>query len=91
MLPAYLRVYTAGAVQVRLLSRGVEVLQSLKLYPEAVHQLRALLAQTMYHPNTRGLWYDRLALNLDFHLKLPWQVRFGVRLLELLELGCWSC
>ncbi|KAI0225959.1 Fanconi-associated nuclease 1 [Lamellibrachia satsuma] len=68
-LPEHLRVYTAGSVWVRVLTLGVELLQFVKDYTAATHQLKALLAQTVYHPDYRGRWYDRLTLNLDHHLK----------------------
>eukprot|EP00062_Callorhinchus_milii_P002621 gi/632939207/ref/XP_007908186.1/ PREDICTED: fanconi-associated nuclease 1 [Callorhinchus milii] len=68
-LPVYLRCFTAGWVHVRLRSHGVEILQRLRLYQEAVEELRALLAQTVYCAASRGRWWDRLALNLHQHLK----------------------
>lgn len=79
-LPPHLRTFTAGSVYVRILTLGVEVLQSMKHYGEAVNQLRQLIGQHIYQLEYRGRWYDRLALNLDFHLKQPMQVR----LLQLL-------
>ena len=74
-LPQHLRLFTAGAVYTRLLTMGVEVLQFTKRYSEAVEQLRFLLNQDVYHVDYRGRWYDRLALNLDYHLKQPLQVQ----------------
>ena len=74
-LAQYLRHFTAGAVYARLLTIGVEVLQFTKHYSEAVGQLRALLDQSVYHVDYRGRWYDRLALNTDYHLKQPLQVQ----------------
>ena len=68
-LPEHLRVYTAGSVWVRVLTLGVELMQFVKDYTAATEQLETLLAQTVYHPDYRGRWYDRLALNLDHHLK----------------------
>ena len=68
-LPEHLRVYTAGSVWVRVLTLGVELMQFVKDYTAATEQLESLLAQTVYHPDYRGRWYDRLALNLDHHLK----------------------
>jgi len=52
----------------------VEVLQFLKRYSDAVNQLEQLIGQHVYQLEYRGRWYDRLALNLDFHLKRPVQV-----------------
>uniref|UniRef100_UPI00358E825A fanconi-associated nuclease 1 n=1 Tax=Myxine glutinosa TaxID=7769 RepID=UPI00358E825A len=68
-LPVFLRCYTAGWVHVRLRFRGVEVLQRHKLYKEAVVELRSLLGQELFCPDSRGRWWDRLALNLHHHLK----------------------
>ncbi|KAM8974336.1 fanconi-associated nuclease 1 [Pelodytes ibericus] len=68
-LPVYLRCFTAGSVYTRILSRGVEVLQRLHFYQEAVVLLQNLLSQQVYCPDSRGRWWDRLALNLHQHLK----------------------
>ncbi|XP_028679371.2 fanconi-associated nuclease 1 [Erpetoichthys calabaricus] len=68
-LPVYLRCFSVGWVYTRILSRGVEVLQRLRMYKEAVEELRNLLSQTTYCPDSRGRWWDRMALNLQQHLK----------------------
>ena len=68
-LPLFLRSYTAGTVYTRIDNQGVEILQRLKKYKEAVKLLEELLSQALYCPEYRGHWYDRLALNLDAHLK----------------------
>ena len=73
-MPQHLRPFTAGAVYVRILTYGVEVLQFVKHYSEAVKQLEQLIGQHVYQLQYRGRWYDRLALNLDYHLKQPMQV-----------------
>ncbi|XP_076465287.1 fanconi-associated nuclease 1-like [Babylonia areolata] len=72
-LPAFLRYYTAGSVLVRLMNQGIEILQRRKEYPVAVSLIRELLAQTVYNGDLHGYWWDRLALNLDVHLKRPEQ------------------
>ncbi|OCT89517.1 fanconi-associated nuclease 1 [Xenopus laevis] len=69
-LPVYLRCFTVGWVYTKVLSRGVEILQRLHLYEEAVELLQCLLSQKVYCPDSRGRWWDRLALNLHQHLKL---------------------
>ncbi|NXQ64109.1 FAN1 nuclease, partial [Anthoscopus minutus] len=69
ILPDYLRRFTVGWVYTRILSQGVEILQRLHKYKEAVQQLQSLLAQDVYCTNSRGRWWDRLALNLHQHLK----------------------
>nr|XP_060611765.1 fanconi-associated nuclease 1 isoform X2 [Anolis sagrei ordinatus] len=70
-LPEYLRRFTVGWVYTRILSYGVEILQRLHMYEEAVAQLQDLLAQHVYCMDSRGRWWDRLALNLHQHLKDP--------------------
>ena len=49
----------------------MELLQFTRQYRAAAEQLHLLLGQKVYHPDYRGRWYDRLALNLDYHLKQP--------------------
>ncbi|KAF6077477.1 FANCD2 and FANCI associated nuclease 1 [Phyllostomus discolor] len=68
-LPLFLRCFTVGWVYTRILSRAVEILQRLHMYKEAVKELEDLLAQKIYCPDSRGRWWDRLALNLHQHLK----------------------
>ncbi|XP_030044379.1 fanconi-associated nuclease 1 [Microcaecilia unicolor] len=68
-LPVYLRCFTVGWTYTRILSRGVEILQRLHMYEEAVDELENLLSQNIYCPDSRGRWWDRLALNLHQHLK----------------------
>ncbi|XP_055980323.1 fanconi-associated nuclease 1 [Sorex fumeus] len=68
-LPVFLRCYTVGWVYTRLASRRVEILQRLHMHEEAVQELQSLLAQNVYCPDSRGRWWDRLALNLQQHLK----------------------
>ncbi|XP_064421929.1 fanconi-associated nuclease 1 isoform X2 [Latimeria chalumnae] len=68
-LPVYLRCFTVGWVYTRILSRGVEILQRLRMYEEAVEELQGLLSQNVYCLDSRGRWWDRLALNLHQHLK----------------------
>ncbi|NXG18929.1 FAN1 nuclease, partial [Grallaria varia] len=69
VLPEYLRRFTVGWVYTRILSQGVEVLQRLHKYKEAVQELQTLLSQDVYCADSRGRWWDRLALNLHQHLK----------------------
>ncbi|KFU87214.1 Fanconi-associated nuclease 1, partial [Chaetura pelagica] len=68
-LPEFLRRFTVGWVYTRMLSQGVEILQRLHMYKEAVQQLKSLLSQDVYCTDSRGRWWDRLALNLHQHLK----------------------
>ncbi|NXI68059.1 FAN1 nuclease, partial [Anseranas semipalmata] len=69
VLPEYLRHFTVGWVYTRILSQGVEILQRLHMYKEAVQELQTLLSQDVYCTDSRGRWWDRLALNLHQHLK----------------------
>ncbi|XP_034265304.1 fanconi-associated nuclease 1 [Pantherophis guttatus] len=68
-LPEYLRRFTVGWLYTRILSQGVEILQRLRMFQEAVEQLQELLAQEDYCVDRRGQWWERLALNLHQHLK----------------------
>lgn len=68
-LPLFLRCFTVGWIYTRISSRAVEVLERLHMYEEAVKELENLLAQKVYCPDSRGRWWDRLALNLHQHLK----------------------
>ncbi|XP_036909677.1 fanconi-associated nuclease 1 [Sturnira hondurensis] len=68
-LPLFLRCFTVGWIYTRILSRAVEILQRLHMYEEAVKELEDLLSQKTYCPDSRGRWWDRLALNLHQHLK----------------------
>ncbi|NXU88764.1 FAN1 nuclease, partial [Xiphorhynchus elegans] len=69
VLPEYLRRFTVGWVYTRIFSQGVEILQRLHKYKEAVQELQSLLSQDVYCADSRGRWWDRLALNLHQHLK----------------------
>ncbi|XP_041034434.1 fanconi-associated nuclease 1 isoform X3 [Carcharodon carcharias] len=68
-LPVYLRCFTVGWVYTRIRFRGVEILQRLHMYEEAVEELKSLLEQSIYCPESRGRWWNRLSLNLHQHLK----------------------
>ncbi|KAH9513349.1 Fanconi-associated nuclease 1 [Bulinus truncatus] len=72
-LPDYLRTFTATSVITRLMSMGIDILQRRKDFNTAVQLLQKLLSQTVYNTSHRGYWWERLALNLDAHLKKPKQ------------------
>ncbi|KAM3609529.1 uncharacterized protein V6R79_016386 [Siganus canaliculatus] len=78
-LPVFLRSFTTGWAYTRILSRGVEILQRLRRYEEAIEELRSLLSQSVYCLDSRGRWWDRLALNLHQHLKKPEQAICAIR------------
>ncbi|KHN72538.1 Fanconi-associated nuclease 1 -like protein [Toxocara canis] len=72
ILPQHLRRFTDLWVYTRCISHGIEALQRLRKYDEAVEWLRNLLSNEdakFFVMDARGSWWDRLALNLDSHLK----------------------
>ncbi|KAK2894735.1 hypothetical protein Q8A67_011964 [Cirrhinus molitorella] len=78
-LPVFLRCFTVGWTYTRILSRGVEILQRLRRYEDAVEELKDLLSQAVYCVDSRGRWWDRLALNLQQHLKQHEQAICAIR------------
>uniref|UniRef100_A0A1A8RTV6 Fanconi-associated nuclease n=1 Tax=Nothobranchius rachovii TaxID=451742 RepID=A0A1A8RTV6_9TELE len=78
-LPVFLRSFTTGWTYTRIFSRGVEILQRLRRYEDAIEELQSLLKQPVYCPDSRGRWWDRLALNLHQHLKKPQQAICAIR------------
>lgn len=70
-LPSFLRHFTSVSLLVYILTCSVECYQRIKSYQKAVNQLQELLDQDIYLQDYRGRWYDRLALNLEMHLKKP--------------------
>uniref|UniRef100_A0A3P9KPV2 Fanconi-associated nuclease n=1 Tax=Oryzias latipes TaxID=8090 RepID=A0A3P9KPV2_ORYLA len=78
-LPVFLRSFTTGWAYTRILSRGVEILQRLRRYEDAVEELQFLLQQTVYCVDSRGRWWDRMALNLHQHLKKPNQAISAIK------------
>uniref|UniRef100_A0A1A7Z180 Fanconi-associated nuclease n=1 Tax=Iconisemion striatum TaxID=60296 RepID=A0A1A7Z180_9TELE len=78
-LPVFLRSFTTGWAYTRILSRGVEILQRLRRYEDAIEELQFLLKHPVYCPDSRGRWWDRLALNLHQHLKKPQQAICAIR------------
>ncbi len=67
-LPLYLRRFTGGWVYATILSHCVEYLEKQRKYEDANLVLKDLLAQNGFCTSSRGRWWDRLALNLEFHL-----------------------
>uniref|UniRef100_A0A914HIY4 Fanconi-associated nuclease n=1 Tax=Globodera rostochiensis TaxID=31243 RepID=A0A914HIY4_GLORO len=72
-LPAYHRRFTAPWVLCRcIFAGGAEVAQKLRNYELAVELLKLLLETDVirhFCMNSRGKWYERIALNLERHLK----------------------
>ena len=73
-LPIHLRRFTCTWLYTKMCSKGVELLQRDRQYQEAVIILRRLLGQNEFCVSRRGWWWERLALNLDQHLKKPSEV-----------------
>ena len=61
--------YSDGSVYTRILSNCVEYLEKCRRYEHANELLEILLSQSVYCVSSRGRWWERLALNLDQHLK----------------------
>lgn len=83
-LPRFLRRFTTLSLLVYILSSSVEFLQKMRRYEAAVDQLAELLSQDTYLQDHRGLWYNRLSLNLHSHLRKP------AKALEVIEQGLWD-
>lgn len=71
LLPMYLRNQTAGHVFTRCLNHLVTVLEQQKNHEKAVEVLRLIYLQDVYCQYYRGKWLERLAIDLDKHLKKP--------------------
>ncbi|RCN49698.1 VRR-NUC domain protein [Ancylostoma caninum] len=71
-LPMSLRRFTAFAILIRCVAHGAGVLERQKKYAIAISWQRFLLKTPELKPfcaNSRGALWDRLALNLDAHMK----------------------
>ncbi|KAG4066300.1 hypothetical protein HA402_000524 [Bradysia odoriphaga] len=71
LLPNYLRNQTAGHIFTRCLNHLVAVLEQLKDHARAVEVLRLIYLQEVYCQHYKGKWLERLAIDLDKHLKQP--------------------
>ena len=67
--PSFLLSFTCGYVCVRTLTCGVELLEKRSEYVKANQLLEKLLSQQTYGRGRRKRWWERLALNYDYHLK----------------------
>ena len=67
--PSLFICYSDGSVYARILSHCVEYLEKCRRYEQANKLLETLLSQSTYSTTSRGRWWERLALNLDQHLK----------------------
>ena len=66
----FLRPFTTGWTYARVISQTSEYLEKKKKHEEANALLELLLSQSHYCTGWRGRWFDRLALNYDYHLKM---------------------
>lgn len=71
LLPTYLRNQTAGHLYTRCLNHLVTVLEQQKSYQKAVEILRLIIEQEVYCQYYKGKWLERLAIDLEKHLKKP--------------------
>ena len=69
-MPIFLRKFHRASVLAYILTKGVEVYEKLKDYKSATLLLKKLI-RSGYLPDYHGFWYERLALDLDQHLKEP--------------------
>ena len=65
----FLLPYTTPWLYASLLSRIAEYLETRGEYERANEVLASLLAQEVVCTGSRGRWWERLALNSDYHLK----------------------
>lgn len=70
-LPFFLRKFTKGSILAYVLNNSVELLEKNRRYDDAVKLLQYLLRQDLYLRDYHGHWHERLALDLDQHLKRP--------------------
>lgn len=66
----FLKRFTPTWVYIRILDQIVTIWEGRKRFKEAVDLLELLLRQKEYCLGKRGKWWDRLVLNLDYHLNL---------------------
>jgi len=69
-LPGFLRRFTAPVLAVFGLSKCVDLLEKMKRHGEAVELLENLLEGDLLG-RYRGLWWERLTLDLEQHLRKP--------------------
>uniref|UniRef100_A0A915EI40 Fanconi-associated nuclease n=1 Tax=Ditylenchus dipsaci TaxID=166011 RepID=A0A915EI40_9BILA len=71
-LPKCVRKFSGAWVLIRCVYHLIEALQTIKDFERAVRLLQFLINDEgvrMFCHSVRGVWYNRLTLNLDFHLK----------------------
>jgi len=69
-LPRFVQRYTSTCVYMRIKAFHFKILQKLRDYKRACDILRELLNQDLL-TSKRGLWYEKLAVNLELYLKEP--------------------
>ena len=68
-LPPFLLIFTSCWLYATMLSKMAEYLEKSGEYERANEVLECLLCQGVVCRGSRGRWYERLALNCDYHLK----------------------
>ena len=68
-LPPFLLLFTSCWLYATMLSKIAEYLEKSGKYERANEVLECLLCQGVVCRGSRGRWYERLALNCDYHLK----------------------
>ncbi len=76
-LPPFLLPFTSCWLYATLLWKITEYLDKRGDHERASEVLECLLSQEVVCLGSRGRWYERLALNYDYHLKKKEKVSFG--------------
>ncbi|OQR77419.1 fanconi-associated nuclease 1-like [Tropilaelaps mercedesae] len=70
-LPSFLHRFSYSHCLIRCLVAGAEIFERHKRYQDAVDLYYTVLSQTAFQQNQRGMYWNRLLLDTDTHLKLP--------------------
>lgn len=89
-LPSFLLPFTAGWLYTRLLSKIAEYFEKKGKYEHANEVLQLLLSQEQFCSGSRGRWWERLALNSDYHLKKKEKVCYCYTMFVIVSLLIWS-
>ena len=70
-MPTYLRNATAGHVFLRCISHLIGAFESMKMHQQAVALCKVIVSQDVVCLSYKGKFYERLAIDLERHLKKP--------------------
>lgn len=70
-LPGFLQRFSYSYCLMRCLVIGAEIFERHKRYQDAIDLYYTVLSQTSLQQNRRGMYWIRLLLDIDSHLKLP--------------------